>query len=41
MAGKLMYTNSFDGGVWNVYFRKWQLTKEKKRESEDNGKKMI
>lgn len=39
MAWKLMCTNSSDGGIWNVYFRKWQLTKGKKREREDTVRK--
>lgn len=30
MAWKLMGMNSFDGGIWNVYFIKWQFTEEKK-----------
>lgn len=36
-----MCTNSFDGGIWNVYFRKWQLTEEEKKREGRDSKKMI
>lgn len=39
MAWQLMYTNSFDSGIWNVYFQKWQEAhKREKRGKKEKGK---
>lgn len=39
MAWKLMGTNSFDGGVWNVYFIVMVSSQGEKRERKDKVRK--